>query len=173
MPAMTKPSFKAASSACIPIPEQPVTASPPLPPPAQAASSPAPRPPDAFESARDPHAFLEPTGSDAPQSSATKPCPFCGETIRVVARKCKHCGEFLDHRRATESDKRILSLFLLWLVFGPLGVHAFYAGRRWQGFFFLFALFVAYYLWVQGIFPATRRCRGQPARAANDQGSRL
>ena len=28
--------------------------------------------------------------------SDTKGCPYCGETILAVARKCKHCGEFLD-----------------------------------------------------------------------------
>lgn len=25
----------------------------------------------------------------------TKPCPYCGESILSVAKKCKHCGEFL------------------------------------------------------------------------------
>ena len=29
-------------------------------------------------------------------AEATKRCPYCGEVILAVARKCKHCGEFLD-----------------------------------------------------------------------------
>lgn len=32
-----------------------------------------------------------------PQS---KTCPFCGETILSTAKKCKHCGEFLDGSHA-------------------------------------------------------------------------
>jgi hypothetical protein len=31
-----------------------------------------------------------------PVDNETKACPYCGETILSVARKCKHCGEFLD-----------------------------------------------------------------------------
>src|SRR5438045_810175 len=32
----------------------------------------------------------------AAPADQTKRCPFCGEVILAVARKCKHCGEFLD-----------------------------------------------------------------------------
>jgi hypothetical protein len=27
--------------------------------------------------------------------TTTKICPFCGEVIQKIAKKCKHCGEFL------------------------------------------------------------------------------
>ncbi len=31
-----------------------------------------------------------------PNRAGTKECPFCAEEILAKARKCKHCGEFLD-----------------------------------------------------------------------------
>lgn len=35
-------------------------------------------------------------------SENTKTCPFCGEEIMETAKKCKHCGEWLD-RQSEES----------------------------------------------------------------------
>lgn len=34
--------------------------------------------------------------SGPPNESGTKPCPFCAEIILAAAKKCKHCGEFLN-----------------------------------------------------------------------------
>jgi len=36
-----------------------------------------------------------PTQAISPKQE-TKSCPFCAETILAEARKCKHCGEFLN-----------------------------------------------------------------------------
>lgn len=30
----------------------------------------------------------------------TKRCPYCGEEILAVAKKCKHCGEWLEEKRS-------------------------------------------------------------------------
>ena len=33
---------------------------------------------------------------NAGQDKQTKVCPFCGEDVLMVAKKCKHCGETID-----------------------------------------------------------------------------
>ncbi len=40
-------------------------------------------------------------------NAGQKACPFCGEQISVVAKKCKHCGEIIDPAmREIENLKR-------------------------------------------------------------------
>lgn len=111
-----------------------------------------------------------PLQSVSDDTTQTRPCPFCGEQILLIAVKCKHCGEFLNQqsRSATSSpvyapsrqplnaaqkystaarrphirnqrgsEKRILPLFLLYLFFGGIGGHAFYAGKVGMGIMYL------------------------------------
>ena len=45
----------------------------------------------------------------------TKPCPMCGEHILSTAKKCKHCGEYLDgsippHQSSPERDLTALHI---------------------------------------------------------------
>ena len=84
-------------------------------------------------------------------SPLTKPCPFCGEQIMETAKKCKHCGEFLDPvlrasaEKSQQSEKIIvqnvqgqgqaeippksrMTYVLLDLFFGIFGIHNMYAG---------------------------------------------
>ena len=37
----------------------------------------------------------------------SKQCPFCGETIKFQARKCKHCGEWLDKNNFEQEVKTV------------------------------------------------------------------
>ena len=42
--------------------------------------------------------------------TATKECPYCSEQISINAKKCKHCGEFIDVAlRAAEESKKLSS----------------------------------------------------------------
>lgn len=36
----------------------------------------------------------------------TKRCPYCGEEILAIAKKCKHCGEWLDETHPLKETKK-------------------------------------------------------------------
>ena len=63
----------------------------------------------------------------------TKRCPMCGEEILAVAKKCKHCGEYLDDSNQPVQKKSRAVFILLGLFFGGLGIHNFYIGRTSTG----------------------------------------
>jgi hypothetical protein len=46
--------------------------------------------------------YPAPSPSSLPPQKESRDCPFCGEKILAIARKCKHCGEFLDGTRPTQ-----------------------------------------------------------------------
>jgi signal peptidase I len=67
-----------------------------------------------------------------PHTSETKPCPWCAETILVEAKKCKHCGEYLDDIRANSRDAT-----------GPSHVNRSIARSRWVPISIAFVIFAA------------------------------
>lgn len=61
--------------------------------------------------------------------NGTKICPFCAEEILLAAKKCKHCGEFLDAakpqpRRVVKPRRRnspfVDSLLFLGVIICPI-----------------------------------------------------
>jgi hypothetical protein len=66
-----------------------------------------------------------------------KTCPYCGERILAVARKCRYCGEYLDPRlRDTESAPGELDRYLI-----PTGRPGSAIAAGYLGLFSLLPLF--------------------------------
>lgn len=68
------------------------------------------------------------------KTKSTRPCPMCGEAIKISARKCRFCGEYFDEAGYPIPKNKRLIYTLLALFFGGLGIHNFYAGENQIGF---------------------------------------
>jgi hypothetical protein len=62
--------------------------------------------------------------SASKQLRDTRLCPYCAETILVSAKKCKHCGEFLDGTAKPTKKSRKLGCLLAPLIILSLAIVA-------------------------------------------------
>lgn len=77
----------------------------------------------------------------------TKKCPYCGEEILAIAKKCKHCGRWLDGSNDKDDNERGDRSFLNWYFTDILFSHyADFHGRLARGRFWMCILlwYVAY-----------------------------
>ncbi|MFM8288137.1 MAG: hypothetical protein ACKOGA_15565, partial [Planctomycetaceae bacterium] len=83
-----------------------------------------------------------------------KPCPVCGEQIRLAARKCRHCGEELEERELDDQEEGDSTGGLIPYK-NPKALMAYYIGL-----FSLFPCFilgwVALFLGIQGLSAAKK-----------------
>lgn len=70
------------------------------------------------------------------QQMAQRTCPHCGSTQSSFAWKCRQCAErmsFGPRTRTTPPPQRVVAIALA-VVFGFIGAHHFYMGRRPLGY---------------------------------------
>ncbi|MDQ7022568.1 MAG: TM2 domain-containing protein [Candidatus Gracilibacteria bacterium] len=99
-------------------------------------------------------------------------CRFCGEEIKFTAKKCKHCGEFLEksinngqpiinivNQQNMNNDlsglivqKNWLIALLLSIFFGWFGFDRFYLGHGGSGIIKLFTMGGFGIWWIIDIF---------------------
>ena len=73
-----------------------------------------------------------PVTEDAdPGGRDERPCPICGEKIKTAARKCRHCGEFLDpsaRRRGPTTPTVVAPLVLRIWGIGIMALNVLFLG---------------------------------------------
>ncbi len=108
-------------------------------------------------------AFCHRCGSRLPENSSFCPtcgtrtnheqglpqtCPACGQPLVDGCYFCVHCGYDLktkldysfedSHYSFKNSKKKRWIAFLLCVLFGVLGIHRFYEGKKWTGVLYFF-----------------------------------
>lgn len=77
------------------------------------------------------------TQPEPQEPSEPQRCPFCMLEIPAGARKCGHCGEWVnaDDQNAQKVNRAVY--ILLSFLFGHFGIHKFYADHTFTGFIYL------------------------------------
>lgn len=51
----------------------------------------------------------------------TRQCPYCGEEIKLEAKKCKHCEAWLTNSEIKKNVNVVILTIIKWIVFGYIG----------------------------------------------------